>query len=399
MFGIGTLEIVLIFAIALIILGPDRLPKAMGTVGKWVRELRRLTGEFRQEFDEEIKMLQGELQMLRQEAELTRQELQEIQADIVQTVGGVQQDLEEAGQDIRAEFGMAESAARAPNSDSAGSRKATAAPASEDKAETLRSDPADDMYRAIGDTFTPSNGQPDPSPLPVVPESAGTSSLSSSPAAAAEGAVNLGGRLEAMHAEVAELAGASGGQSVQRFSPQSEQFGSLLKLVATAGGETLEQAKQELRRRAAADAIKLAHLNGKGPVGVALAWAAQRQSLVKDGSIEIDTSEAGRVRIRMHECPYGLKQESEVPICKLSNTYDLALAEQMGAVGSYEKRMTTMHPYCELVIQTPEMAAEMAALELSDADADADPAATSPGDPQEDNEAPEEAVKVAAEPD
>ena len=55
---------------------------------------------------------------------------------------------------------------------------------------------------------------------------------------------------------------------------------------------------------------------------------------MKDGSIAIDTSEEGRVRIRMHECPYGLKQGSEVPICKLSNAYDLSLAEQMGASGT-----------------------------------------------------------------
>ena len=51
MFGVGSLEIVLILAIALIVLGPDRLPQAMGTVGRWIRELRRLTGEFRKEFD------------------------------------------------------------------------------------------------------------------------------------------------------------------------------------------------------------------------------------------------------------------------------------------------------------------------------------------------------------
>ena len=141
-----------------------------------------------------------------------------------------------------------------------------------------------------------------------------------------------------------------------------------------------------------ADAIKLAHLNGKGPAGIALAWAAQRQSLVKDGSIAIDTSEEGRVRIRMHECPYGLKQESEVPICKLSNAYDLSLAEQMGAVASYEMRMTTMHPYCELVIQTPALAAKIAAAELDGAK----PAGSS-DEPADANGAPEAAEKVAAE--
>ncbi len=392
MFGIGTFEIVLVLAIALIILGPDRLPQAMGTVGRWVRELRRLTGEFRQEFDEEIKLLQSEIANLREEAELTRQELEEIHADIVETVGGVQQDLDEAGQDMRAEFGMAEAALRGEDSGVTVAPRSTSAQTAAELARQPAVDPTDAMYRAIHETFAAPNGQPAVSPLPVVTGSPGTRPQIPTPTTPSEATVNIGGRLDAMHAEVAELAGAGGEQSVRRFSPQSQQFGTLLKVVATAGGETLEKAKKELQRQAAKDAIKLAHLNGKGPAGIALAWAAQRQSLVKDGSIEIDTSEAGHVLIRMRECPYGLKQGSEVPICKLSNAYDLSLAEQMGAVAKYEMRMTTMHPYCELVIQTPEMAAKIAAAELEGAKP-----AVSSEDSADPNGAPEAAEKVAAE--
>ena len=392
MFGIGTFEIVLVFAIALIILGPDRLPKAMGTVGKWVRELRRLTGEFRQEFDEEIKLLQSEISNLRKEAEMTRQELVDIHADIVETVSGVQQDLDEAGQDIRAEFGMAGAALSGKDTGDKAAPGSTSASTAAELAKQPAVEPTDAMFRAIHETFTAPNGQPAASPLPVVSGSPGTEPQIPTSTTPSEATVNIGGRLDAMHAEVAELAGATGEQSVRRFSPQSEQFGALLKIVATTGGETLEKATQELQRQAAADAIKLAHLNGKGPAGIALAWAAQRQSLVKDGSIAIDTSEEGRVRIRMHECPYGLKQESEVPICKLSNAYDLSLAEQMGAVASYEMRMTTMHPYCELVIQTPALAAKIAAAELDGAK----PAGSS-DEPADANGAPEAAEKVAAE--
>ena len=398
MFGVGTFEIVLILAIALIILGPDRLPQAMGTVGRWVRELRRLTGEFRKEFDQEIQLLQSEIANLREEAELTRQELQEIHADIVETVGGVQQDLEEAGRDIRSELGMAEDAALGTDSGTKAASASTATHTNDDRAKPPLVDPTDAMYRAIRETFASPNGQPATSPLPVVPESAGASTLSPVSSGPAGEALNIGGRLEVMHAEVADLATASGGQSVRRFSPQSEQFGAVLRVVAAAGGETLEKAKQELQRQAAADAIELAHLNGKGPAGIALAWAAQRQSLVEDGSIAVDTSEEGRVTIRMHECPYGLKKGSEVPICRLSNAYDLALAEQMGAVGKYDRRMTTMHPYCELVIQTPEKAAEEAMDILEEADVEMEPVAVASEEPGGANGSPEAAEKVAAEP-
>ncbi len=382
MFGVGTFEIVLVLAIALIVLGPDRLPQAMGTVGRWVRELRRLTGEFRKEFDEEILMLQGEVEMLRQEAELTRQELQEIQSDLVETIGGVQEDLEEAGEDIRAELNMAEDIIQGSDPDS--TAIATATPVSKGWTRPDATDPSDAMYAAIQDTFTTPNGRAATSPLPVVPEPASTppqvptpstppqvptpstpapaASIPPqvpTPSAPAESALNLGARLDTMHAEVADLAEAGAEQSVQRFAPQSGQFGTLLEVVATADEETLEKARAELKRRAAADAIKLAHLNGKGPAGIALAWAAQRQSQVPDGSIEVDTREEGRVRIRMNVCPYGLTKGSEVRTCKLSNVYDEALAEQMGVVGKYEQRLTTMQPFCEFVVQTLEKAAEV----------------------------------------
>ena len=399
MFGVGSFEIVLILAIALIVLGPDRLPQAMGTVGRWVRELRRLTGEFRQEFDQEIQLLQSEIENLRQEAELTRQELQDIQTDLVETVGGVQADLEEAGQDIKSELGMAEDVVRGHSPSTKPKSAPKTARPTENRSTGELVDPSDAMYRAIQETFAGANGQTASSPLPVVPESPPTSSVIPSPSAPPEQMINVGGRLDTMHAEVADLAGASGEQSVRRFSPQSEQFGALLKVVATGGGESLTKATKELQRQAAADAIKLAHLSGKGPAGIALAWAAQRQSLVKDGSIEIDTREDGRVRIRMKECPYGLSEGSEVPICKLSNAYDLALAEQMGAVGKYERRLTTMHPHCELVIQTPEMAAASALEQLEEAARGKTPVAVAAKTPEDLTDAPEAAEKVAAESD
>ena len=87
----------------MIILGPDRLPRAMGTVGSWVRELRRLTREFRAEFDEEIKLLQGELDTIREEAELTRKELEEIRSDIETSMTEVQEDIQQAGEDMKEE--------------------------------------------------------------------------------------------------------------------------------------------------------------------------------------------------------------------------------------------------------------------------------------------------------
>lgn len=47
MFGMGTWEIALIFIVALLILGPDKLPSVARTIGKGMREMRRATNDLR----------------------------------------------------------------------------------------------------------------------------------------------------------------------------------------------------------------------------------------------------------------------------------------------------------------------------------------------------------------
>ncbi len=50
MFGIGAEELVLILLIALIVLGPERMPKVARDIGRVVGELRRTSDELREEF-------------------------------------------------------------------------------------------------------------------------------------------------------------------------------------------------------------------------------------------------------------------------------------------------------------------------------------------------------------
>ncbi len=47
MFGVSFTELLLIGAVTLIIVGPQRLPKMLGTLGKWSAKLRRITNEVR----------------------------------------------------------------------------------------------------------------------------------------------------------------------------------------------------------------------------------------------------------------------------------------------------------------------------------------------------------------
>jgi sec-independent protein translocase protein TatB len=54
MFGIGTGEIVIILVLALILLGPQRLPDAAKQIGKGLREFRKATEDLKQQFESEL---------------------------------------------------------------------------------------------------------------------------------------------------------------------------------------------------------------------------------------------------------------------------------------------------------------------------------------------------------
>jgi len=56
MFDIGFLEIVIVGIIALLVLGPERLPVAARTAGKWIGRARRMTSQFTKEIDRQIEL-------------------------------------------------------------------------------------------------------------------------------------------------------------------------------------------------------------------------------------------------------------------------------------------------------------------------------------------------------
>ena len=59
MFGIGMPEMILILAIALIVIGPKKLPDLAKSLGRAMREFKRATSEFKEsiEIDDEVKEL------------------------------------------------------------------------------------------------------------------------------------------------------------------------------------------------------------------------------------------------------------------------------------------------------------------------------------------------------
>ena len=57
MFEVGFTEIILILGIALLVLGPEKLPKLANQVGRWAGRARAMARQLRQQLDEEVTVL------------------------------------------------------------------------------------------------------------------------------------------------------------------------------------------------------------------------------------------------------------------------------------------------------------------------------------------------------
>lgn len=76
MFDIGFWEIIFILLIALVVVGPERLPKLAYTVGKWVGKGRAMVSSVKSEIDREMKL--EELKQVLEEQKKSLNPLEEI---------------------------------------------------------------------------------------------------------------------------------------------------------------------------------------------------------------------------------------------------------------------------------------------------------------------------------
>jgi len=77
MFGMGFTEIMLIAIVAILFLGPDKLPEAMVQIGKFINSFRKTINEAKSSFEEEL-----HIRELREEALNYRKTIQETADDI-----------------------------------------------------------------------------------------------------------------------------------------------------------------------------------------------------------------------------------------------------------------------------------------------------------------------------
>ncbi|HEX6639386.1 MAG TPA: Sec-independent protein translocase protein TatB [Steroidobacteraceae bacterium] len=61
MFEVGFTELLLIFALALLVLGPQKLPKLAQQIGRWVGRARAMARQFRDQLEEEAHNLETKM--------------------------------------------------------------------------------------------------------------------------------------------------------------------------------------------------------------------------------------------------------------------------------------------------------------------------------------------------
>ena len=82
MFDIGFLELLLLGVVGLLVLGPERLPKAARTLGLWVGKVKRTVSGMQKEINAQL------------EAEELRQKLKEQQTKLDESLGRAKRDVE-----------------------------------------------------------------------------------------------------------------------------------------------------------------------------------------------------------------------------------------------------------------------------------------------------------------
>jgi len=100
MFDIGFWELCLIAVVALLILGPERLPVAARTAGLWIGKARRMIGNVKSEIDRELQLDEVRKKLQEEETKLKEStglgDLENLTENTIDDINDFQSDLNES---------------------------------------------------------------------------------------------------------------------------------------------------------------------------------------------------------------------------------------------------------------------------------------------------------------
>lgn len=87
MFDIGFFELCIIGVVALLVLGPERLPRAARTAGMWVGRAKRMVSQVKRDIDDELRQEElNELREARESLSKTRESMDSFKQELNQQV-------------------------------------------------------------------------------------------------------------------------------------------------------------------------------------------------------------------------------------------------------------------------------------------------------------------------
>jgi sec-independent protein translocase protein TatB len=96
LFGVGPLELVVILVVALIFVGPDRLPRLAADIARTIREIRKYTGSLAAEFQEVVKDVEKQTESERG-----------LWKDVTEGIGGATKQVTDAVRTVRQDVNTA----------------------------------------------------------------------------------------------------------------------------------------------------------------------------------------------------------------------------------------------------------------------------------------------------
>ncbi len=94
LFGVGPAEMIVILVVALVFVGPERLPKLAADLARTIREIRKYTGSLAAEFNEVVQELEKETKAETTEWKEIGQGLADVTKSVADQLTGAQSDAQ-----------------------------------------------------------------------------------------------------------------------------------------------------------------------------------------------------------------------------------------------------------------------------------------------------------------